>query len=174
MATGVDEVIPVEPPGGLPPVDREFHVMRGDFYLRGSKKGLRGSDVGRMLDERPDGVLYNSSAGALSGERALRIGETARINCGVAGPKLTGSFHVAEFQYRVQCRRLPVLAYQGEALARRGARLPSRLSSNACWLLTPDALSPEVERDAGVVGVAAGLPEAEGLRLTVRPAVRAL
>jgi nitrite reductase (NO-forming) len=50
----------------------------------------------RMLDERPEYVVFNGAAGALTVDRALqaRVGETVRIFFGVGGPNLTSSFHV--------------------------------------------------------------------------------
>ena len=42
IATGMYGLIVVEPPEGLPPVDREFYVMQGDFYLEGDAAGAKG------------------------------------------------------------------------------------------------------------------------------------
>lgn len=98
IASGMYGLIVVEPPEGLPKVDREFYVMQGDFYLQGSRgdKGLRGFDYTKMLEEKPDYVLFNGGVGALAKENALRakVGETVRIFFGVGGPNLTSSFHV--------------------------------------------------------------------------------
>jgi nitrite reductase (NO-forming) len=98
IASGMYGLIVVEPAGGLPKVDQEFYVVQGDFYLQGApgEKGLRGFSVEKMLDERPDYVLFNGSVGALSKENALKakVGETVRIFFGVGGPNLTSSFHV--------------------------------------------------------------------------------
>jgi nitrite reductase (NO-forming) len=98
IANGMYGLIVVEPVGGLPKVDREFYVVQGDFYLQGKRGDLghRSFSVDKMLDERPDFVVFNGSAGALTGENALkaRVGETVRIYFGVGGPNLTSSFHV--------------------------------------------------------------------------------
>jgi nitrite reductase (NO-forming) len=98
IASGMYGLIVVEPAGGLPKVDQEFYVVQGDFYLQGApgEKGLRGFSVEKMLDERPDYVLFNGSVGALTKENALkaRVGETVRIFFGVGGPNVTSSFHV--------------------------------------------------------------------------------
>ncbi|MDI3339589.1 MAG: copper-containing nitrite reductase [Sphaerobacter sp.] len=98
IANGMYGLIVVEPEGGLPPVDREFYVMQGDFYLSGDRgqPGLHGFDMEQMLAEDPDYVVFNGAVGALTGDRALqaKTGETVRIFFGVGGPNLTSSFHV--------------------------------------------------------------------------------
>jgi len=98
VASGMYGLIVVEPPEGLPPVDREFYVMQGDFYLNGARgeTGLRPFSLEKLLDERPDYVVFNGAGAALSGERALqaKVGETVRIFFGVGGPNLPSSFHV--------------------------------------------------------------------------------
>jgi nitrite reductase (NO-forming) len=107
VASGMYGLIVVEPPEGLPPVDREFYVMQGDFYLDGAReeKGHHEFALDEMLDEKPDYVLFNGGVGALAGENALKanVGETVRIFFGVGGPNVTSSFHViGEIFDRVQ------------------------------------------------------------------------
>jgi nitrite reductase (NO-forming) len=98
IANGMYGLIVVEPPEGLPRVDREFYVMQGEFYLSGERgqKGHHEFDLDKMRDERPDYVVFNGNAGALMSNNALkaRVGETIRIFFGVGGPNLTSSFHV--------------------------------------------------------------------------------
>jgi nitrite reductase (NO-forming) len=66
IASGMYGLIVVEPKTGLPAVDREFYLMQGDFYLQGQRgdQGLRAFDLTKMLDERPDYVLFNGAVGA--------------------------------------------------------------------------------------------------------------
>jgi nitrite reductase (NO-forming) len=98
IASGMYGLIVVEPKDGLPKVDREYYLMQGDFYLQGQRgaEGLRAFDLNKMLDERPDYVLFNGSVGANTGANAFqaKVGETLRIFFGVGGPNLTSSFHV--------------------------------------------------------------------------------
>jgi nitrite reductase (NO-forming) len=98
IANGMYGLILVEPPGGLPPVDREYYVMQGDFYTAGKyhERGLQAYDVDKGIDERPTYVLFNGAEGALTGERALtaKVGERIRLYVGNGGPNLTSSFHV--------------------------------------------------------------------------------
>lgn len=98
ISSGMYGLIVVEPEDGLSPVDREFYVMQGDLYLEGQRgeKGLRTFSMDKMLDERPDYVVFNGAVGALTEERALiaNVGETVRIFFGVGGPNIVSSFHV--------------------------------------------------------------------------------
>ena len=98
IASGMYGLIIVEPKGGLPKVDHEFYLMEGDFYLQGQRgdEGLRAFDLNKMLDERPDYVLFNGGVGSLTGANAFTasVGQSIRIFFGVGGPNLTSSFHV--------------------------------------------------------------------------------
>jgi nitrite reductase (NO-forming) len=98
LANGMYGLIVVEPAGGLPTVDREFYVMQGDVYTTGERgqPGHMDLSVRKLLDERPDYVLFNGGVGSLTGDGALqaKVGETVRIFFGDGGPNLTSSFHV--------------------------------------------------------------------------------
>lgn len=98
IANGMYGLILVEPEGGLPPVDKEFYVMQGDFYTEGKfgEPGFQPFDMQKAYDERPDYVVFNGSVNALTGENALqaKAGETVRIFFGNGGPNLASSFHV--------------------------------------------------------------------------------
>ena len=98
VANGMYGLILIEPPGGLPKVDKEYYVMQGDFYTTGKfrEKGLQPFDMEKAIDERPTYVLFNGTEGALTGEKALtaKVGETVRLYVGNGGPNLVSSFHV--------------------------------------------------------------------------------
>lgn len=98
VANGMYGLILVEPPEGLPPVDREYYVMQGDFYTVGKfrEKGLQAFDMQKAIDENPTYVLFNGSETALTGDRALtgKVGERVRLYVGNGGPNLVSSFHV--------------------------------------------------------------------------------
>jgi nitrite reductase (NO-forming) len=98
IASGMYGMIVVEPRAGLPRVDHEYYLMEGDFYLQGQRgdTGLRAFNLTKMLDERPDYVLFNGGVGSLTGDNAFKakVGDTIRIFFGVGGPNLTSSFHV--------------------------------------------------------------------------------
>jgi len=98
IASGMYGLIVVEPPEGLPPVDHEFYVMQGDFYLEGDReeKGLHDFAMKDMTDEHASHIVFNGSVGSLTGQNALKakVGEKVRIFFGVGGPNITSSFHV--------------------------------------------------------------------------------
>jgi nitrite reductase (NO-forming) len=98
VANGMYGLILVEPKEGLPPVDREYYVMQGDFYTTGKfgEEGLQAFDMNRAVDEKPTYVVFNGSVGSLVGEKALtaKVGEKIRLYLGNGGPNLVSSFHV--------------------------------------------------------------------------------
>jgi nitrite reductase (NO-forming) len=98
VANGMYGLILVEPPEGLPAVDREYYVMQGDFYTTGRyrEKGHQPFDMQNAIDEHPTYVLFNGSEGSLTGDRALaaKTGENVRLYVGNGGPNLISSFHV--------------------------------------------------------------------------------
>lgn len=98
IANGMYGLILVEPEGGLPPVDKEYYIMQGDFYTEGEngERGLQAFDMTKAIDEDADYVVFNGSVGALTGENAItaKVGETVRLFVGNGGPNLVSSFHV--------------------------------------------------------------------------------
>lgn len=98
IANGMYGLILVEPKGGLPPVDKEYYVMQGDFYTEGDygKPGLQPFNMQKAIDENPDYVVFNGAVGSLSGDNALtaKVGETVRLFVGNGGPNLVSSFHL--------------------------------------------------------------------------------
>jgi nitrite reductase (NO-forming) len=98
VANGMYGLILVEPPGGLPPVDKEFYVMQGEFYTVGKyrEKGHQPFDMQKAIEENATYVLFNGSEGALVGDRAIKaeVGDTIRLFVGNGGPNLVSSFHV--------------------------------------------------------------------------------
>ena len=97
IANGMYGLILVEPEGGLPPVDKEYYVMQGDFYTKGAygDPGNQPFDMNKAIKEQPDYVVFNGSVGALTGGKSLtaKKGETVRIYMGNGGPNLVSSFH---------------------------------------------------------------------------------
>ena len=99
VSSGMYGLIVVEPPQGLPRVDREFYVMQGELYLDGKRddRGQRTYATEKALAGEPDYVVFNGSVDALTGANALRArtGETVRIFFGVAGPNHGSRLHIA-------------------------------------------------------------------------------
>ncbi len=98
VANGLYGLILVEPAAGMPPVDREFYVVQGEFYTVGNRgeKGLQGYDIEKAWKEQPEYVVFNGRVRALTGDHVLRakVGETVRIIVGNGGPNLSSTFHV--------------------------------------------------------------------------------
>jgi nitrite reductase (NO-forming) len=98
IANGMYGLILVEPEGGLPPVDREFYVMQGEFYTAApfGEQGSQEFSVDKLLAEAPEYFVFNGAVGALTKHHPLHaaVGETVRLFMGVGGPNFTSSFHV--------------------------------------------------------------------------------
>ncbi|MDA0352111.1 MAG: copper-containing nitrite reductase [Chloroflexi bacterium] len=98
ISAGMYGLIVIEPPEGLPPVDREFYVCQGEIYTSGKagEPGMQPFDLERMSAENPSYVVFNGAVGSVTGDRALKanVGERVRIFFGVGGPNKTSSFHV--------------------------------------------------------------------------------
>ncbi len=98
IANGMYGLILVEPEGGLPPVDKEYYIMQGDFYTKGENgaPGLQAFDMQKAVDEDADYVVFNGKVGSLTGDNAItaNVGETVRLYVGNGGPNLVSSFHV--------------------------------------------------------------------------------
>jgi len=98
IANGMYGLILVEPEEGLPPVDKEYYIMQGDFYTKGKNgdRGMQPFDMQKALDEHAEYVVFNGKVGALTGENAItaKVGETVRLYVGNGGPNLVSSFHV--------------------------------------------------------------------------------
>jgi nitrite reductase (NO-forming) len=98
IAQGMYGAILVEPVGGLPPVDREFYVMQGDWYTAG-RFGDQGHQVfsgEKALAEQPEYFTFNGHVNALTEMFPLQaeVGETVRLYFGVGGPNVGSNFHV--------------------------------------------------------------------------------
>jgi nitrite reductase (NO-forming) len=95
IANGMYGLVVVEPPGGLPHVDREFYVVEGEIYLQGTPHAPSFS-MGHLLAAQPDYVVFNGSVGALQGAHGLtaHVGDSVRIFYGMAGPNLAASLHI--------------------------------------------------------------------------------
>jgi nitrite reductase (NO-forming) len=98
VANGMYGLILVEPPEGMPAVDKEFYVMQGDFYTttKFREKGFAPFDMQRAIDENATYVLFNGAENALTGDNALKanVGESVRLYVGNGGPNLVSSFHL--------------------------------------------------------------------------------
>jgi copper-containing nitrite reductase len=98
IANGMYGLILVEPPGGLPHVDREYYVMQGEVYTTAAKgkSGLQDFSEDNLMKEAPQYFVFNGAVDALVNQHPLtaKSGETVRIFFGDAGPNEISSFHM--------------------------------------------------------------------------------
>lgn len=98
IAQGMYGGILVEPPGGLPPVDREFYVVQGDWYTTGAfgEQGHQAFSGDKALAEQPEYFTLNGRVDALTALQPLtaNVGETVRLYFGVGGPNVGSNFHI--------------------------------------------------------------------------------
>lgn len=98
IANGMYGLIYVQPKKDLPPVEKEFYVMQGDFYTKGKNgaRGLQPFDMEKAIDEHPTYIVFNGSVGAMTGDNAIKakVGETVRMYVGVGGPNIASNFHI--------------------------------------------------------------------------------
>ena len=89
-------LILVEPKEGMSPVDKEFYVVQGELYTKGTigKKGLTIFDGNALLDEEPNYITFNGRIEEDGKPRMkMKVGEKARIYVGNGGVGLISSFH---------------------------------------------------------------------------------
>ncbi len=98
IAQGMYGGIVVEPRGGLPPVDREFYVLQGEWYTSGAfgAKGHQAYNEAKALAEQPEYYTFNGHTTALTELYPLEanVGETIRLFFGVGGPNIGSNFHI--------------------------------------------------------------------------------
>ena len=98
IAQGMYGAILVEPVGGLPPVDREFYIMQGDWYTVGryGSRGHQPFSSEKALAENPEYFTLNGHVNALTTIYPLEaeVGETVRVFYGVGGPNIGSNFHI--------------------------------------------------------------------------------
>lgn len=86
----------VEPKEGMSPVDREFYIVQGELYTKGTigKKGLTIFDGDALLDGLPNYVTFNGRI-ETDGHPRMKVsaGEKIRIFVGNGGVNLISSFH---------------------------------------------------------------------------------
>ncbi|QSR85404.1 multicopper oxidase domain-containing protein [Methylacidimicrobium sp. B4] len=96
IANGMYGLILVEPPGGLPKVDKEFYFMEGEIYTSGpfGAAGPQEPDLAKVLERKPDYYVFNGSVGSLIRHPLqARVGQAVRIFFGNAGPNDSSNLH---------------------------------------------------------------------------------
>lgn len=96
MAHGMYGLILIEPEEGLPPVDREYYVVQGEFYSAGAlgRRGLQLFDTQAMLDGKAQYVVFNGKTASLIDNMEAKVGERVRLYVGNGGVNYISSFHL--------------------------------------------------------------------------------
>ncbi|MEK6256528.1 MAG: copper-containing nitrite reductase [Chloroflexota bacterium] len=98
IAQGMYGGILIEPVGGLPPVDREYYVIQGEWYTTGKfgDQGHQEFNGTKAFAEQPEYITFNGHVDALTKffPMEAKVGETVRIFFGVGGPNMGSNFHV--------------------------------------------------------------------------------
>lgn len=95
MANGMYGAIVVDPATPLPPAAESYVIVQGEWYTQQLSGTLMGPNYEKMLEERPDEVVFNGTAFQYR-DHPLPVvaGERVRIYFVDAGPDLWSSFHV--------------------------------------------------------------------------------
>jgi nitrite reductase (NO-forming) len=98
IAQGMYGGLLVEPVGGLPPVDREFYVVQGEWYTVGANgdQGHQAFSHDKAAAEQPEYFTFNGHVAALTEHSPLEasVGETVRLFFGTGGPNVGSNFHL--------------------------------------------------------------------------------
>ncbi|MCK9538312.1 multicopper oxidase domain-containing protein [Dokdonella sp.] len=95
IANGMYGAIVVDPATPLPPAAESYVLVQGEWYTQQVAGRLMGANFQKMLDERPDEVVFNGVAFQYR-DHPLTVapGERMRIYFVNAGPSLWSAFHV--------------------------------------------------------------------------------
>jgi len=95
IASGMYGVIVVDPEKPLPPAAESYVIEQSEWYTQQVGGNLMGSNYQKMLDERPDEVVFNGAAFQYRDHPLLvTAGKRVRLYFVDAGPSLWSSFHV--------------------------------------------------------------------------------
>lgn len=95
MANGMYGALIVDPATPLPPAAESYVLVQGEWYTQQVSGKLMGADYQKMIDERPDEVVFNGAAFQYR-DHPLPVtpGKRVRLYFVDAGPNLSSSFHV--------------------------------------------------------------------------------
>ncbi|TAN29509.1 MAG: c-type cytochrome [Castellaniella sp.] len=95
MANGMYGAIIVDPAEPLPPADKSYVLVQGEWYTQQISGNVMGPDFGKMTKEQPDEVVFNGAAFQYRDHPLLaEPGKRVRLYMVNAGPSLWSSFHV--------------------------------------------------------------------------------
>lgn len=96
MANGMYGAIIVDPVDKpLPPADKEYVLVQGEWYTQQLSGNLMGPDFGKMMKIQPDAVVFNGIAFQYKDHPLpARPNERVRLYMVNAGPSVWSAFHV--------------------------------------------------------------------------------
>jgi nitrite reductase (NO-forming) len=96
IGNGMYGAVIIDPPDA-PAVDREYVLVQSELYLGGQDQP---ADMGKMLDERPDAVVFNGYLAQYAHRPlAARSGQRVRVWVLNAGPNRSTAFHIVGAQF---------------------------------------------------------------------------
>lgn len=99
IANGMYGAIIVDPATPLPPA-REFALVESEFYMRSGNDTPHQIDVQKVLDVKPDYVVFNGIADQYQDHPlVVKAGERIRLYVMNAGPTLFSAFHVIGWMF---------------------------------------------------------------------------
>jgi len=94
ISSGMYGIIVVDPVTPLPPA-KEFALVESEFYVTASASDTYQPDAQKVLDVRPDYVVFNGIANQYQDHPLIvRAGDRMRLYVVNAGPTLFSAFHV--------------------------------------------------------------------------------
>jgi nitrite reductase (NO-forming) len=95
IANGMYGMMIVEPRGGWGEKAQEVDIVQGEFYGDPDDKGFVAGNSQRMMDERPDLVVFNGAVEKyVEHPIDIKVGELVRVFFVNAGPNRTSTFHL--------------------------------------------------------------------------------
>ena len=95
ISNGMYGALIVDPAQPLPPADRSYVLVQGEWYTSQAEGTVMTGNWAKMLAETPDEVVFNGTAFQYRDHPlAARAGQRVRLYVVNAGPSLTSAFHV--------------------------------------------------------------------------------
>jgi nitrite reductase (NO-forming) len=95
IANGMYGMMIVDPARGWGANAHEVTIVQGEFYGDPDSSGLVAGDSKRMMDERPDFVVFNGQIDKyVEHPIPIEVGELVRVFFVNAGPNRTSTFHI--------------------------------------------------------------------------------
>ncbi|CBL44768.1 Hypothetical protein HDN1F_11850 [gamma proteobacterium HdN1] len=95
MGNGMYGAIIVDPKEGLPPADENYVIVQSEWYTKLASGNVMAPDYQKMLDIRPDEVVFNGVAKQyVDHPLTVTAGKRMRLYFVNAGPSMWSAFHI--------------------------------------------------------------------------------